>query len=45
MARIHRRTVQKKVLMTWITIMVFINLETDILEYKVKWALGSDDYE
>ena len=27
--------------MTWITIMVFINLEPDILEYKVKWALGS----
>ena len=27
--------------MTWITIMVFINLEPDILEYKVKWASGS----
>ena len=27
--------------MTWITMMVVINLEPDILEYKVKWVLGS----
>ena len=26
--------------MTQITMMVVINLEPDILEYKVKWALG-----
>ena len=36
MARIHRRTIQKKILMTWIT-----HLEPDILECKVKGALGS----
>ena len=40
MAIIHRRTVRKKFLMTQITMMVVINLEPDILEYKVKWALG-----
>ena len=40
MARIHRRTIQKKVLMTQITTMI-THLEPDILECEVKWALGS----
>ena len=41
MARIHRRTTQKKVLMTQITTMVVTHLQPDILQCKVKWALGS----
>ena len=40
MAKIHRRTIQKKVLMTQITTMI-THLEPDILECEVKWALGS----
>ena len=41
MARIHRRTVQKNVFMTQIITMVWSLLELDILEWKMKWALGS----
>ena len=39
-ARIHRRTIQKKTLMTQITMMVWSFTESDILECEVKWALG-----
>ena len=44
-ARIHR-TIQKKVLMTWINGLynhdgVVTHLETENLECEVKWALGS----
>ena len=38
MARIHRRTI-KKISMTQITMIT--HLEPDILEFEVKWALGS----
>ena len=38
-ARIHRRTIQKKILMTQITMIT--HLEPDILECEVKWALES----
>ena len=41
MARIHRRTVQKKIFMTQITTMVSSFTEPDILESEVKWDLGS----
>ena len=42
MARIHRKVVQKKIFMTQITTMVVItHLEPDILEWEIKWALGS----
>ena len=42
MARIHRRTVQKKTFMTQIIMVVWsLNLEPDILEYEVKWAIGN----
>ena len=42
MARIHRRTVQKKIFMTQIITMIMItHLEPDILKCEVKWALGS----
>ena len=42
MAKKHRRTI-KKILMTQITTMVMVItlLQPDILECKVKWALGS----
>ena len=40
MLRIQRRTIQKKILMTQIIMMVW-SLEPDILECKVKWALGN----
>ena len=41
MARIQR-TIQKKIFMTQINHDgVITNLEPDILQYKVKWALGS----
>ena len=37
MARICRRTKQQKVLMTWITRMVWsLNLEPDILEWELR---------
>ena len=43
-ARIHGRTVQKKVFITQIDHNgVIIHQEPDILEYEVKWALGSID--
>ena len=38
MARIHRRTIQKKIFMSQITTTY---LKPDILECEVKWALGS----
>ena len=42
MARIHRRTVQKKIFMTHHDHYgVITHLEPDILECEVKWALGS----
>ena len=42
MARIHRRTVQKKIFTTQINQDGMItHLEPDILECEVKWALGS----
>ena len=42
MARIHGRTVQKKVFITQIDHNgVIIHQEPDILEYEVKWALES----
>ena len=42
MERIHRRTVQKKILITWIIYAgVITHLELDILDCEVKWALGS----
>ena len=42
MARIHRRTVQKKDLHDPDNHDgVITHLEPDILEYKIKWALGS----
>ena len=41
MARIHRRTVQKRVRDPDNHDGVITDLEPDILEYKVKWALGS----
>ena len=42
MARLHRKTVQEKVLMTQMTtMMVITHLEPDIREREVKWALGS----
>ena len=42
MARIHRRTVQKKIFMTHHDHYgVITHLEPNILEFKVKWALGS----
>ena len=41
MARIHRRTIQKKTFMTQITMMVVCHLEPDIPECEVKWTLGS----
>ena len=42
MATIHRRIIQKKIFMTQITTMVVItHLEPDILEWEIKWALGS----
>ena len=41
MARIHRRTVQKKIFTTQIITRCLIKLEPDILECEVKWALGS----
>ena len=42
MSRIYGITTQKKVLMTWINHNgVITHLEPDILECKVKWALGS----
>ena len=37
MARIHRRTVQKKIFTT----KIITHLEPDILEWEVKWALKS----
>ena len=42
-ARKHRRTIQKKVLMTWKTTMMWLvtHLKPDILECEVKWALGT----
>ena len=41
MARIHRRTIQK--ISSWLRYQdgVITHLEPDILEWKVKWALGS----
>ena len=42
MARIHRRTVQKKIFTTQINQDGMItHLEPDILECEVKWVLGS----
>ena len=42
MARIHRRTAQKKIFKTQITNDgVITHSEPDILECEVKWALGS----
>ena len=41
MARIHRRTVQKKIFMQDNHNGVITHLEPDILECEVKWALGS----
>ena len=41
MARIHRRTVQKKLHNPDNHGGVITDLESDILECKVKWALGS----
>ena len=41
MARIHRRTVQKKIFMTQIATMVSSFTEPDILEWEIKWVLGS----
>ena len=39
---IHRRTIQKKILMTQVTTMVWsTHIEPDILECEVKWALGT----
>ena len=42
-ARKYRRSIQKKVLMTSITMMMWsvTHLKPDILECEVKWALGS----
>ena len=41
MARIHGRTIQKDLSDPDNHDGVITNLEPDILEYKVKWALGS----
>ena len=41
MARIHRRTVQKELHDPDNHYGVITDLEPDILEYEVKWALGS----
>ena len=41
MARIHRRTIQKRSIDLDNHNGVITNLEPDILEFKVKWALGS----
>ena len=41
MARIHRRTIQKKIYDPDNHNGVITHLEPDILEYEVKWALGS----
>ena len=42
MARIHRRTIQKKTFMTQKTMMVWsLTLEPDILKCKIKWTSGS----
>ena len=41
MARIHRIIVQKKIFMTQNHNGVITHIEPDILECKVKWALGS----
>ena len=41
MARIHRRTIQKKIFTSDNHNGVITDLEPHILEYEVKWALGS----
>ena len=41
MARIHRRTVEKKIHNPYNHNGVITHLEPDILECEVKWALGS----
>ena len=41
MARIHRRTIKKDYLESDNHDGVIIHLEPDILEWEVKWALGS----
>ena len=41
MERIHGRTVQKKILINYVTDGVVSHAEPDILECEVKWALGS----
>ena len=41
MARIHRRTIQERLNEPDNHDGVIIHLELDLLEYEVKWALGS----